>query len=347
MDFVKYKKAFIKEAKNRAIPDELVGDMIDYASILVANNTPIIFDQQHFSELVGYRHDFILSVSNSANIHYKEYLIPKRNGKVRIINEPLPSLKEIQGWMLNNILTPTSSQFVSSVAKAYMPNNSVRDNARFHRGQKLVLNIDLVDFFGSIKFEQVFSVFRRLGYCSPVSTLMSNLCLLNGVLPQGSPTSPMLSNLVFQYYDVRIFEFCRDRNIRYTRYADDLTFSGNLNAGEVICFLRKLFKKTNFVINDSKTRVTSQGSSQRVTGLVVNEKIQTTVEYRRKVRQEVYFLKKFGPIKHLKKIKWEFTTVQYIYHLLGKVNYIIQINPKDESAKKYYTFLADLLKRYK
>ena len=343
MKYADYKKAFNEEAERRGIKPDDISAMLNYARPLINQDLRVIFDLRHFSLLVGYDLSFIMSINNSAKTHYQEYQIPKKNGGTRIINEPFPSLKEMQTWILRHILTPASKSHVSAVAKAYMPNVSLKENARFHRGQNKLLTIDLINFFGSIGFHQVYSIFRKLGYSKSVSALMSNLSILKQSLPQGAPTSPMLSNLIFKYYDDKIFLFCTEREIRYTRYADDLAFSGDFNIGELMFFLKKLFKKTRFRINDKKTKVASQGRRQEVTGVVVNKKLQVPSGYRKEIRQCVYFMIKFGVDKHVDNIKWNKSTMQYIYHLLGRVNFVLQINPKDEEAKKYYEYLKDLL----
>lgn len=347
MDFKEYKKAYTKQALALGVSLDAVGVAMEYAEQLHKKNLPIIYDQQHFFQLVGYNEEYVIAIANQSEYFYKKYSIPKRNGNRRIIHEPLPSLKEIQTWILKYILTPGAKTFVSSVAKAYMPKQSVRDNARFHKGQKYILCIDLKDFFGSISFRQVFSVFRNMGYSKALATLLSNICILNNALPQGAPTSPMLSNMVFKYYDDKIFEYCIYKKIRYTRYADDLTFSGDFNCKEVISFIRKLLSKTSFAINENKTKFVSRGNRQEVTGIVVNEKLQAAATYRKKIRQEVYYIIKFGVDKHLETIEWERPILEYLHHLLGRINFTLTINKDDAEMLKYYDYIHSVLKEYK
>lgn len=347
MDFKEYKKAYIEQALALGVSANAIDIAIEYAEQLHNRKLPIIYDQQHFFQLVGYDEAYVMAIVNQPKSFYKEYSIPKRNGKYRIIHEPLPSLKEIQNWILKYILTPIANTFVSPVAKAYMPKTSVRDNARFHKRQKYVLCLDLKNFFGSITFRQVHSIFRNMGYSKSLSVLLSNICVLDNSLPQGAPTSPMLSNMVFKYYDDKIFDYCKSRNIRYTRYADDLTFSGDFNCKEVISFIRKVLSKTSFAINDNKTRFVSRGNRQEVTGVVVNEKLQTAAIYRKKIRQEVYYIIKFGLDRHLGTIGWERSMSEYLHHLLGKINFTLSINQNDSEMRKYYEYIHSVLKEYK
>ena len=347
MDFKEYKKAYTNQALALGVSLDAIEVAIEYAEQLYKKNLPIIYDQQHFFQLVGYDEEYVIAIANQSEYFYKKYSIPKRNGDRRIIHEPLPSLKEIQTWILEYILNPGAKTYVSPVAKAYMPKQSVRDNARFHKGQKYVLCLDLKDFFGSISFRQVFSVFRNMGYSRALATLLSNICVLDNALPQGAPTSPMLSNMVFRYYDDKIFDYCKSKNIRYTRYADDLTFSGDFNCKEVVSFIRKVLSKTSFAINDNKTKFVSRGNRQEVTGVVVNEKLQASAIYRKKIRQEVYYIIKFGVDKHLEAIKWERSIIDYLHHLLGRINFTLTINQNDSEMRKYYEYIHSVLKEYK
>lgn len=141
------------------------------------------------------------------------------------------------------------------MAKAFIKKVGLRDNAKFHRNKRVVLNIDLVDFFGTIDFTMVLDLFNNLGYNKSVSVLLSNLCTLRSGLPQGAPTSPMISNMVFLPIDNIIFDYCKPRKIMYTRYADDLTFSGDFDEYEILRFLNHTLKKSHFKINEKRQRL--------------------------------------------------------------------------------------------
>lgn len=346
MDFEEYKKYFRAQASN-IISKQQIDYYIEYAALLYSNGMPIIYNVEHLSKLVGYEMNYLYAISNSSKFFYKEYRIPKRNGGVRIINEPFPSLKEIQKWISEEILNKSIDKYISPTAKAYILGRSIKDNAKFHKNKQVVLCLDIVDFFGNITYAQVYSVFRKFGYSKSISSLLSNICLLNGNLPQGSPTSPMLSNLVFTYIDFRIFEYCKENKIMYTRYADDLSFSGVFKIGKLINFVTKLLGKNNFIINDKKTRIITQSRKQKITGIVVNKKLQVDRVYRHKIRQSIYYIVKFGLESHLKKIDYRRNPISYIYQTLGKVNFILSINNADKEAIKYRKFLNNLLAQYK
>ena len=348
MDFSKYKEDFIRLAKNRGIGHQDIEAMLEYAQHLTSKHLPIIYDQYHLSLLLGYNYFFLLSITNSKHTFYKHYEIPKHNGGIRQIEEPFPALKEIQNWILKNILEPASFKFVSSVAKAFIPGKSIKENARFHKKQNIVVALDIKDFFGSIKFKYIYSLFIKLGYNKPVSVLLAHLCTYKGVLPQGAPTSPMLSNLFIFDVDKKIFGYCLKRKIRYTRYADDLTFSSDkINVNHLIAYVNNNIKTLSLALNNDKTKVMGRGMSQHVTGIVVNEKMQVPRTIRKKIRQEIYYCIKYGIKNHMKYASipsWIFTTQQYINHLSGKVQYVLQINPKDKEFIRYSLWLKDIQK---
>lgn len=346
MDYIQYSEEFRVVAIEKGYSEDEISSMLSYAKNLIDKGLPIIFDQYHLSLLVGYDYWFLLAISNCQYRFYRKFEIPKKNGKMRKIEEPSPALKEIQTWILNNILNPASKTNVSEVAKAYMPGKKLSENARFHKSKNLVIALDLIDFFGSIRFSQVFWMFMNLGYNKGVSMMLTKICMLWGSLPQGAPTSPMLSNLVFYDIDNKIFKYCRKRKIMYTRYADDLTFSSNdMNISHLIAYVNMLLSNTTFRLNYEKTKVMGRGNRQLVTGIVVNDKLQVSKTYRDKVRQEFYYCMKYGFANHMKRIvlpKWCETTDVYIHHLLGKVNHILKINPKDTEFIKYADYLKKL-----
>jgi len=141
-------------------------------------------------------------------------------------------------------------------------------------------------------------------------------------------------------FDKRIAGFIRKHNIKYTRYADDLTFSGDFEPGMVIKFVRSVSSDTGLLINDKKIKVRKPGQRQLVTGVVVNEKIQAPKEMRKKLRQSVYYIEKFGLESHLNET--ENKMANHIYYLLGIANFILFLNPNDQDVQGY----IEILRRY-
>jgi RNA-directed DNA polymerase len=335
-----YSVEFTKEATQGRFTQKEIDRFLGYAKVLYDNEVPIIYDQEHLGALVGYKYEYILKISNKPIKFYRKFTIPKKSGGVRTIYEPLPSLKEIQRWILEEIL---NKRPVSRYAKAYVPKRSIKENARFHVNQKVLLTIDVKDFFPRLGFGKVYAFFIGLGYSVPVSTILTNICCLKGGLPQGAPTSPALSNLLMINADKRISGFTKKMQIRYTRYADDMTFSGDFEPGMVIKFVRKVLNEMGLKVNKKKLRVRRPGQRQEVTGVLVNEKIQAPKEMRKKLRQSVFYIQKYGLTSHLNRT--EYSKANHIHYLLGIANFILFLNPKDQPVLNYREILRTYLPR--
>lgn len=336
MKWNEYENNYIRKAKMQGKTEEYCIKQLEYAKKLFDNDFPIIYNQEHLCKLVGYKEEYVYAVSNQPKSFYRTYFIPKKNGKVREINEPLPSLKEIQNWIYTNILCNVN---ISPYAKAYVKGKSIKDNARFHKRQKKVLTMDIKDFFPSIGFKRVLNIFRKIGYRESVAVMLANLCCLNNCLPQGAPTSPILSNIVASELDNKIVEYIGKDKIRYTRYADDLTFSGDFSEGDIIKNVERIANRLGFQINEEKTRVRRRNQRQEVTGIVVNEKMQLNRKVRKRIRSDMYYIQKYGVESHIQHIGED--RKNYLYHLIGLISYAAFVNPYDEELKKYKLFLKE------
>lgn len=339
MTWNEYKDNYIRLARLNGKTDEYCINQLEYAKKLFDKGVPIIYNQEHLCRLVGYDMIYVYAASNDPQHFYRTFYIKKKNGKLREINEPLPSLKEIQTWILIEILNHID---ISPYAKAYVKGKSIKDNARFHKKQKKVLSMDIYDFFPSIGFNRVLHVFRSLGYREEVAVMLANLCCLNNQLPQGAPTSPALSNIIAIGLDNKIAEYIKGQKIRYTRYADDMTFSGDFKAGDVIKSIERIITQQGFSVNKDKTRVRKRNQRQEVTGVVVNEKMQICRKIRRKIREEAYYIQKYGLESHMK-----FTNNRksnYLYYLIGITSYALFVNPGDEKLKNYLEIFKSQLK---
>lgn len=330
MNWDEYRNNYIRTAKLKGKTDEYCIEQLEYARKLFDKQLPIIYNQEHLCKLVGYDKIYVYAASNNPNPFYRKFFIKKKNGKLREINEPLPSLKEIQEWILKEILSHIE---VSPYAKAYIKGKSIIDNARFHKKQKKVLSMDLSDFFPSIGYNRVLEVFKSAGYRDNVAVMLANLCSLNNQLPQGAPTSPALSNIIAIELDSKIVNNISEKKIRYTRYADDLTFSGDFNEGDVIKSIERIVVQQGFCVNHKKTRVRKRNQRQEVTGIVVNEKMQVCRQIRRKIRNEAYYIKKYGFDSHMEHTKNEKSN--HLYYLIGLASYALSINPEDKRMKEY------------
>ena len=336
-----YKVAFSEAAEKDGKSKEYCEKCLNYAEQLWKHNMPVIYTQEHLCMLVGYLPVYVYAAANAPEQFYRQFSIPKKNGGNRLISEPLPNLKEIQKWILENILYKAK---VSPYAKAYVPGKSIKDNVRFHRRQKKVLSLDIKDFYGHLTDWKVFQFFLENGYDESVAMMLTGLCCMNGCLPQGAPTSAALSNLLMQEFDEAVGRYCREKEIRYTRYADDMTFSGDFDELEVIRHIRKKLKSMGLQLNKKKTRVRRQGQQQEVTGIVVNYKTQLPKKVRKEIRKNMYYIQKYGLESHLNHIGLE--RKNYLEHLLGQVGYAVFINPKDQEMKRYKQILREYKQFY-
>jgi len=336
MSFSQYSASFRHKAINAGYSADNIQKCLDYAEPLYNKRLPIIYNTTNLSALVGYNKTYLKKAALYTSYFYRSFEIKKKDGKsLRKITEPLPSLKEIQLWILENILYKLP---VSRYAKAYVRKRNIIDNVKYHVGKEKVLNLDIINFFPSIKRTKVEALFRQMGYSSNISNLLSKLCCLEDSLPQGAPTSPYLSNLLMNKIDSVIADFCKSEQIRFTRYADDMTFSGNFDHLKVVEFVKAAIQDDlGLKLNTDKTNIMKQNVRQIVTGVIVNEKLQLTKEQRRKIRLEMYYLKKYGLSSHL--LKTNNIRANYIKHIRGRIHYALHLNPNDKELLGYIEFL--------
>ena len=235
---------------------------------------------------------------------------------------------------------------VSEYATAYRKGVSVRDNAAAHVASPQILTLDIENFFGSITDSMVFTkAFPREYFPYPAASLLTAICCYEGYLPQGAPTSAAISNLIMKDFDRYIGNWCREKGVNYTRYCDDLTFSGDFDWIEVKNKVRAFLNAMGFEMNKKKTKLLTAGQRQIVTGVVVNEKLQTPRAYRRELRQIYFYMKKYGMRSHLhNKLGREAANEEmasYLEHILGRVNFVLQIKPEDGCFKEMKAWILE------
>lgn len=338
--YKEYEKEFRTKAVKAGYSEGHIKHCLQYARPLLEKKLPVIYNTSHLSKLLGYRKTYLKRAVLRTTYFYREFKIFKKQGGVRTIQEPLPSLKEIQQWILKHILYKVP---VSRFSKAYIPKKGIKENVKYHKKQPKVLALDIQRFFPSINRVRVEKVFKELGYSAIISALLSKLCCLNEHLPEGAPTSPYLSNIILRGFDKEVADHCNSQTpkIRYTRYADDLTFSGEeFEEEKLIQFVKEVLEKESLKLNGQKTKIMKPNQRQVVTGIIVNnKKIQVPKEKRKKLRQEVYFIQKYGLKDHLRKINC--SKENYLEHLLGTAKYILFINPDDQETKKYKKIIEE------
>lgn len=278
----------------------------------------------------------------ATRIHYVHFTVPKRSGGTRILSAPHQRLATAQQWVLENLLNQLP---VESPAHGFVAGRSILTNARAHVGKAVVVNLDLENFFPSINWKRVRSVFHRVGYSPCVATILALLCtecprekveyagrtyyVATGPrgLPQGACTSPALSNQVARRLDKRLDGLARKLQLVYTRYADDLTFSGDAEFNEKVGYLmmrvRHLSEEEGFTVNDKKSRVLRQNTAQTVTGLVVNEKPSVSRDELRRLRAILHHARAEGLEAQNREGRPNFRE-----WLRGKIAYVQMVRPE-------------------
>lgn len=291
---------------------------------------------------LGFSARALYSLSNSIENHYTHIKLPKKNGDFRVLSVPDDLLKLVQKKIARVIL---GHYPISEYATAYRSGSSVQKNARKHINKEKVLKLDIKHFFDSIMYSTVKEkVFPAEHFSESNRVLLTMLCYYKDALPQGAPTSPVITNVIMRDFDELIGTQCKSKNIDYTRYCDDMTFSGSFDEKEIIKLVSDELRKMGFFLNKRKISVANRWQKQFVTGIVVNEKANTDISYRKKLRQEVYYCKKFGVSEHLKHIGYCGRNEQYLNGLYAKLSYALHTNPDDKKLSEARDFIADLMK---
>lgn len=228
--------------------------------------------------------------------NYHSFSILKRDGGFRRIDAPKNVLLKIQMSLVNRLWEVQESiwenkGYRSKTAHAFIKGRGIITNAKIHRKKRFVINLDLENFFGSIHFGRVKGFFQKNKYFNmlpEIATIIAQLTCYKGCLPQGAPSSPIISNLICQILDLRLRKIAKKYRLDYTRYADDLTFSTNADFISVekdfFSEIKVEIERAGFHMNDRKTRIQDYHHRQNVTGLVVNEKLNVNSDYCRQTR---------------------------------------------------------------
>ena len=287
---------------------------------------------------LGFSVKTLYGLSNNLEKHYHNVLIPKRDGSKRKLSVPDLILKRVQKSIADNILAQYP---VSKYAKAYKVGSNVQRNAQPHVGKKKILKLDIEGFFDHILYSQVKNtVFCEEKFAEPIRVLLTMLCYYKESLPQGAPTSPAITNIIMYDFDETVGAFCNEKKIAYTRYCDDMTFSGDFDEGEVIAFVKGELCKLGLFLKNRKTAVIPASKRQTVTGIVVNEKLNITKDYKKKIRQEMHYIQKFGLDEHIKRCKIA-DKQQYVLSLGGRIAFVLQTTPNDSEFLEYKKILAE------
>jgi retron-type reverse transcriptase len=216
--------------------------------------------------------------------------VPKRDGSMRQLLVPNAWLAAIQSALLTEVLDPMD-HLLHDAAHGFRPGRSTSTNAQPHVGSSCIVNVDIADFFGSVRMHHVMQALSPLieqGWSTDTVVLIAEACTTRGGLPTGAPTSPAIANHALREFDGMVTAACAEHGLRYTRYADDLTISSpgwsSIDPLVVLPRVRELIQGLGFQLAEQKTRVYGRGSQQLVTGLVTNDKVSVPKRIRRWLR---------------------------------------------------------------
>lgn len=295
--------------------------------------------------LLGVEAGRLNEILGEISAHYHQFWIRKRKGGYRIISAPDRELQSIQNTIYSRILSPVT--MIHPAAVGFRCGHSVADNAAPHLGNRYVLKMDIHDFFPSIRISRVKKTFCRIGYPDNVSRVLTALCCLNRHLPQGAPTSPSLSNIVGYDMDVKLSALAAELGLTYTRYADDLTFSGNVFPKELILpRIKQIIKEESFEPNHKKTRFMNEYGKKIITGVSISSGVKLTIPKARKreIRKNVYFILTKGLAEHQRRIGS--TDPVYLKRLIGQLCYWQSIEPDNAYVSDSIASLKRLEKGY-
>jgi RNA-directed DNA polymerase len=282
---------------------------------------------------------------------YRHFPIAKNANKFRLINAPDQRLKFLQRKLadrLNRMYRPRKP------VHGFVADRSVRTNALSHMNRRFVLNVDLADFFPTISENRVQGLLYSLGVNSRVADIIARFCCNNGHLPQGAPSSPVLSNMICFRLDRQLMAIARDTRCIYTRYADDITFSshqppvglfeatlppsGRFSPDLLAPKLREAFQHNGFIINPDKVHYADRHSRRIVTGLKVNELLNVDRRYVRNIRAALHSIEKLGPEGAQQKFRDEHGGRSSLAaHLQGKIAFLTYIKGRSDPVVRGVT----------
>lgn len=293
------------------------------------------------TNLLQIKEEELRTILDKIPAQYKYFSLRKRSGGYRQINVPGKLLMSIQQTIYHRILISTP---IHPAAMGFKQGVSISENARAHLGKPCVLKVDLHDFFPSIRYIRIRAVFEEMGYPAPVARTLAELCCLKRKLPQGAPTSPALSNIVAISLDKKMEVLARNHGLTYTRYADDLTFSGDtLSPDLLLPSIKQIVEEEGFTLNEKKTRFLSAHKRKIITGVSISSGVKLTIPRakKREIRKAVHFILTKGLKEHQARIGS--TDPVYLKRLLGYLAYWHSIEPDNRYVIDSMAELKQLL----
>ena len=361
---------YVQQGKAQAVPEEVLDTAVDHLDRFYAKHPdiPALLTLGHLAQRARVPYWRLRAAVERAPDTYRHFTIRKRSVGRRTISVPHPDVMTAQRWLTAYVL---NKQPVHPASHAFKPGSSILRCAARHCGARWIVKMDISGFFGSISEIQVFHIFRQLGYQPLMAFELARLttCVTDnlyryarpqwrnhgrhstiekykdrriGHLPQGAPTSPMLSNLVMRSLDEDIATAAQSAGLIYTRYSDDLTFSTrqDFSRSQAVKFthvVANLLRTADLYPNKRKTVIIPPGARKVVLGLIVDgAEPRLPRQFRDNLRQHLYYLEKFEPIEHMQLRGFE-TVLGMKRHIRGLVDFARMVD---------HPYGDDLLRRF-
>lgn len=332
---------YYENGRESGVPPEALDRASAERARLATQSAYPLLSLAHLAHETGATYRYLREVVSRTRDPYRSIAIPKATGGVRPISAPEPILMEVQEWILKNVLEGLPSHPASY---AYRRKTSIVQCATQHQGAQWMLKMDLHDFFGTVNEPSVYRVFRRLGYrklvafelarittragtarsaswLAQVAAIPSYAVNEIGVLPQGAPTSGALANAAASHLDNYLQGLALSHRLTYTRYSDDLVFSGRSGfrrseAEDLMKEVTGLIRKAGFRSHRGKTRIVPPGARKVVLGLLVDDTVRLLPEHRRRIEVHLRGCELHGLASHSAHRGFE-SVFSFVNHLDG------------------------------
>ena len=369
------------QESSKRLGQATAGKVQQYATALRSKGLPVVFSLGHLGRITGINYDFLHASVNRSfeSFSYTMFSVKKRSGGRRFIHAVNGKLHYLHQYLNEEILQNIEPHPASY---AFHASGGIKQCAEMHCDCRWLLQFDLKDFFYSITEPAIYRIFAELGYKPLLAFELARLCttvrlpkslyhnvkhsngyplseiderplpyapqVLLGVLPQGAPTSPMLSNLVARRLDMALFRYAQENGFVYTRYADDLAFSASVlpstkSIGQLKREIISLIRKNGFLENRRKIRIGGPGSKKVVLGLLVDgEKPRLTKELRKRIDRNLYSIEEHGIVAAANHDNFE-STYGFFNHISGLISFVHDVDL--DAWKKFHPRFEEIEKR--
>jgi RNA-directed DNA polymerase len=273
---------------------------------------------------------FLEKISHATEDFYRSFEIAKKRGGLRKIESPSPTLKAFQERIYEEILSKVA---VHASAHGFASGKSIITNAKAHLGQREFLHVDIQEFFPSISQFRTRNIFLALSFPNAVADALASICCFRGGLPQGAPSSPAISNICFFHIDEQIQQSAEENKLTYTRYSDDITFSGSHISLRYVNEVDRIISENGFQLNPAKTLLGRNKGKHIVTGISVSRgELKLPKSTKRRIRKDAFYLMTRDILAESQRRR-NFDPL-YVDRILGQLSFWISVEPDAKFAIK-------------